>query len=182
MPYDNLLLAAQGPQLPFAPTLPHRLISWITRWASPKGSVDPVDAPLPAQALLLRLLNRHPEARVVFPHLAAVERCLQIEGVAALADMPAGVLKKAQAELRSISGESDVQPLLELLASPHHSKPSQQLAPSLQTAARTAFATPRIENLEVDEVDEEVYLAAVLEWEESAPMVLEPLSARSIRG
>lgn len=170
MPYDKRSLASPGLQPAFAPKLPHRLISWISRLTSAKCAMPPTDAPLPAHALLEQLLDRHPQARTVFAHLAAVEMCLQMEGVDVLEDLPWSVLERAQAELLSIAGDSDVQPLLELLSVPHSSTPPQQPASSLQTRADIPFAPPKIENLEVDEVDEEAYLTALLEWEESAPM------------
>lgn len=179
MPYDNLSLASTGLQTALAPKLPHRLISWISRWTSPKGAMPSTDAPLPARALLQQLLDRHPQARTVFSHLAAVEICLQMEGVDVLGDLPWGVLERAQAELLSIAGDTDVQPLLELLAAPRSSNLAQPPASSLQTRTNILLAPPRIENLEVEEVDEEVYLSALVEWEESAPMGCTALESRT---
>jgi hypothetical protein len=168
MPYHSLSLAARGLQPFSAPTLPHRLISWITRRAPSGCTEDPVDAPLSAQALLQHLLDRHPQAREVFAHLASVEKCLQLEGVGAVGDLSGGTLQRARAELLSLAGESDVQPLLELLANRRRPPLAQEPAPSFQMRACTVAAPPRIENLEVDEVDEEAYLTALLQWDESA--------------
>jgi hypothetical protein len=167
MTNDSPSLAARGFHPSIAPTLPHRLISWITRRASPGCNEDPADAPLCAQGLLKQLLDRHPQARGVFTHLAAVERCLRVEGVAALGDLSAGTLERARAELLSISGASDVRCLLDLLAEPHHPRPAQEIAPSMQMREGPVNPLPGIENLEVDEVDEQAYLTAVMEWEES---------------
>jgi hypothetical protein len=170
MPYDNLSLASTGLQADFTPKLPRRLISWISRLTSPTRAMPPAETPPPAHVLLQQLLDRHPQARTVFAHLAAVEMCLQMEGVDVLEDLPWCVLEQAQAELLSISGGSDVQPLLELLFGPQPSTLAQPPAPSLQARADIPLASPKIENLEVDEVDEEAYLSALLEWEESAHM------------
>ncbi len=170
MPYDNRSLASTSLQTGFAPKLPRRLISWISRLTSPKCTMPPTDAPLPVHALLQQLLDRHPQARTVFAHLAAVEMCLQMEGVDVLEDLPWSVLERAQAELLSIAGDSNIQPLLELLGGPDSSTLAQLPASSLQTRADIPLAPPKIENLEVDEVDEEAYLTALLEWEESAHM------------
>jgi len=170
MPYDNLSLASAGLQTDFAPKLPHRLISWISRLTSPTRAMPPVDVTPPAHMQLRQLLDRHPQARTVFAHLAAVEMCLEIEGVDVLADLPWGVLERAQAELLSISGGFDVQPLLELLSAPPSSTLAQLPAPSVRKRADISLAAPKIENLEVDEVDEEAYLTALIEWEESAHM------------
>ena len=167
MPYDNRSLASTGLQTAVAPKLPRRLISWISRLTSPRCTMPPADAPIPAHALLQQLLDRHPQARTVFAHLAAVEMCLQMEGVDVVEDLPWSVLERAQAELLSIAGDCDIQPLLELLVGPDSSTLAQPPAASLQTRADIPLAPPKIENLEVDEVDEEAYLTALLEWEES---------------
>lgn len=167
MPYDSRSFAMPVCEAAAGPTLARRLISWITRRASPARAEDPADAPVSAQALLRQLLDRHPQARGVFPHLASVERCLHIRGVEALADMSAGALDRARGELLSIASPSEVQLLLELFAGPHRAPSAEPLAPSFQATAASVKPLPRIENLDVEEVEEEAYLTVLLEWSES---------------
>ncbi len=51
---------------------------------------------------LSQLLRRHPRARAIFRHLAAVEHALRVPGACAFADLPPCVLRAAQAQLHTL--------------------------------------------------------------------------------
>ena len=51
---------------------------------------------------LSQLLRRHPRARSIFRHLAAVEHSLRVPGASAFAELPASVLRAAQQQLQTL--------------------------------------------------------------------------------
>lgn len=112
------------PSLPFAPTCMARLRSWLARpWAALRREVRPaqkrarsnpaarprVPRPTPQQlvqmqAALRRVLDHHPDARQVFPALAAVERVLPA-GPRAFERLPTRWLRHASTRLEVLAGD-----------------------------------------------------------------------------
>lgn len=157
MPHHNPPLALQTSTS--SSSLPQRMATWISRLAGPSHP----EAPLPAcpEALLQRLLDRHPQARQAFPSLAAVENRLRTEGRSAVCELPPDTLKKARAELLSVLDASDASALLSLME-PRHPASSFQVS-------RPSPLPPAMAGVEVSEGTEEDFLAAQRAWERGEP-------------
>lgn len=81
----------------------HGRDSTVSRPAGPHA--EPEDVKLMRRELRA-VLDRHPAARSVLPHLAAIERGLRHKGLAAFADFPVGVLRKALVQLEPLCGDA----------------------------------------------------------------------------
>lgn len=82
----------------------------------PAGAhAEPEDVKLMRRELRA-VLDRHPAARSVLPHLAAVERGLRHKGLAAFADFPPGVLRKALVQLEPLCADPSATGLAALRA------------------------------------------------------------------
>jgi hypothetical protein len=73
-----------------------------------------------SRALLRRVLDRHPGARKVFPHLAMMERALRRRGEAGLHRLPPPLLERACAQLASVTTGDETAEFAELLERAGH--------------------------------------------------------------
>jgi hypothetical protein len=131
---------------------PYRLAAWLAARFRPRRHAA---QPGSAAALLQRLLDRRPAARRRFPHLAAVEDCLQREGPAGLRRLPAHSRARARGELVTLAEPDECVRLLALLAT--EPEPARRAVP--------AANAPGIPDVEVTEINEELFYEALREWE-----------------
>lgn len=153
MPYTLARTATRHPLTPsMTPAWPYRLAAWLAaRFRSRRDTVQPGTA----GELLQRLLDRRPGTRKHFPHLALVEDCLRRDGLAGLRRLPARSRAHAREELLTIAAADESALLLALLASdpePAHNR------------VRRA-STQAIPDVEVTEINEELFYEALREWE-----------------
>jgi hypothetical protein len=117
---------------------------------------------------LSQLLGRHPRARAIFRHLAAVEHVLRRKGASAIAELPPVVLRKAQEQLLTLVddgsalGLSDLRTTLQSALARHPRQP---------TPAREVPAAPRGDGhgLQVQEVSSSMFMEADRGWSHTIP-------------
>lgn len=123
---------------------------------------------LKAQAALRNILDRHPKARAVFPHLALLEQGLQRLGALMLHDLSVGALLRLQQQLQEVAGP-EASPVLDLLKPAIDSQLPPQLfdevtqEPEEDEPSPSRFGT----SLDVEEADATMYFAAMRAWQDT---------------
>jgi hypothetical protein len=155
-------------------------------------------APAPTDAVLLRaqnalrqVLDRHPQARHVFAHLALLEQGLAHMGVRILPRLSRHSLERVRRQLLTVASDAEARPLLELLQPVIDAQAAPRSAPASEPAPEPAlepvddFQLSRFGSPEISEVDATTYFEAMRAWqdtlveEEQAASPAAPAAAQS---